>query len=343
MSSKKPLNFAQALRARPGKAEESVPDSEPSQAKPLLSLSHSTSAAVADKASHNEQDDQTEIEDSVAGHPKNNQEVASHPATQPPSHPATRGPVASHPATQPPIQDKLIEWPATDQKNQELIYKKDYSRMPSRWGKKDATYRINDKTKADFDARYGGQRSAIIEDFITSLLGGQPPSHPIIREWWLATQSPSHPATQPHDLMIDDDDSEERINSPSSVINHQIGGQPPSHPATHEEDEILFFWSKWTRNVIKDSDRVARELVRDVPPAVCKAAILVAFHRAKRKINSFNFFVEEIRFTYETTPEVTDEYCRAAIYAIGRDRGLQFIPEEERGWVEAALKARGKL
>jgi hypothetical protein len=139
------------------------------------------------------------------------------------------------------------------------------------------------------------------------------------------------------------DDSKNRALPPSSP-DHQLhaaeSGKPPSH---EPEDELLDFYARWTHNTIKDADRAARESVSYIPVDVCKAAILTVFARAKRKINSFQYFVDEIRFTYEATPTIGRDFIQHMMYAIGRDRGLEFVPEGERGWVTNMLKARGKL
>ena len=76
---------------------------------------------------------------------------------------------------------------------------------------------------------------------------------------------------------------------------------------------------------------------------MCKAAILTVFARAKKKINSFQYFVDEIKFTYESTPTIGHDFIQHMMYTIGRDRDLQFVPEQERSWVTDMLKARGKL
>jgi hypothetical protein len=323
MSSKKPLNFAQALRVKPGEAKE--PPLEPPR------------------------EELRPIEVVTAPQPVTAQSVASHPATQLPESikesnwQATQPPIETHhndwQATQPPIEHEQ----ALPQPSEKL--KKDYRKMPSRWGKKDQNYRINAQLAERFKLTCQLNKwnmSDIVQDLLTAFITGKPPSHPATYNWWLATQPPRHPATSPHDdLMIDDS----VISAQSlSSTNHQLhageSGKPPSH---QPEDELLNFYARWTHNQIKDADRAARETVRDIPDDVCKAAILTVFARAKRKINSFQYFVDEIRFTYESTPTVGRDFIQHMMYAIGRDRGLEFVPEQEKGWVTDMLKARGKI
>ena len=165
-------------------------------------------------------------------------------------------------------------------------------------------------------------------------------SHQATQPHTLGGLPPSHQATKPHDdLMIDDG-----IGGKPPSSNHQLhaaeGGKPPSH---QPEDELLNFYARWTHNQIKDADRAARESVKAIPVDVCKAAILTVFARAKRKINSFQYFVDEIRFTFESTPSIGQDFIQHMMYAIGRDRGLEFVPEQEREWVTDMLKARGKI
>jgi hypothetical protein len=140
--------------------------------------------------------------------------------------------------------------------------------------------------------------------------------------------------------MIDDSKSHDSLSSPDHQLHAAESGKPPSH---EPEDELLDFYARWTHNQIKEADRAARESVSHIPVDVCKAAILTVFARAKRKINSFQYFVEEIKFTYESTPSIGRDFIQHTMYAIGRDRGLEFVPEEERGWVTNMLKARGKM
>ena len=324
MSSKKPMNFAQALRVKPGDSREPEPDPSPL---------------------HQE----FESAEDIRPGPKivDSQSLASHPATQSSdainsnNWQATQPPIIltndSWQATQPPI----LSEPAIPHK----IIKKDYSKMPSRWGKKDQNYRINAQLAERFKMTCQLNKwnmSDIIQDFLQSFITGKPPSHPATYRWWLATQPPSHPATSPHDdLMIDDS---KNIDGSLSSKDHQLNaaeiGKPPSH---EPEDELLAFYGRWTHNQIKDADRAARETVRDIPIDVCKAAILTVFARAKKKINSFQYFVDEIKFTYESTPTIGRDFIQHMMYAIGRDRGLQFVPEQERSWVTDMMKARGKL
>ncbi|MCI0564138.1 MAG: hypothetical protein MN733_37160 [Nitrososphaera sp.] len=331
MTSKKPLNFAQALRVKPGEAREppELPKEEP---KPIEAVPASEPV----------------VEQSVASHPTtqlfNQKEEAEWQATKPP----TEIQYDSWQATQPPILYEQMP-PQPSEKP-----KKDYSKMPSRWGKKDQNYRINAQIAERFKLTCQLNKwsmSEIVQDLLDAFMTGKPPSHQATYAWWQATKPPSHQATKPpshqatkphDDLMIDDDDSESH--DPPSSINHQLhvaeSGKPPSH---QPEDELLDFYARWTHNTIKDADRAARESVSHIPVDICKAAILTVFARAKRKINSFQYFVEEIRFTYETTPSIGRDFIQHMMYAIGRDRGLEFVPEGERGWVTDMLKARGKL
>jgi len=324
MSSKKPLNFAQALRVKPGESRQPQPDTNtlPDEFKPTENLG-------------------------PGSHIVQSESLASHPVTQ------LQDSIIENQwqATQPPITTKENDWQATQSTN--LIekidapegMKKDYSKMPSRWGKKDQNYRINAQVAERFKLTCQLSKwnmSDIIQDFLQSFITGNPPSHPATYQWWIATQPANHPATSPHDdLMIDD--GEKPHNSLSSN-SHQLNGVEIGKPPSHEpEDELLAFYGRWTHNQIKDADRAAREIVRDIPVDVCKAAILTVFARAKRKINSFQYFVDEIKFTYQTTPTVGLDFIQHMMYAIGRDRGLQFVPEKERDWVADMLKARGKL
>lgn len=311
MSSKKPLNFAQALRVKAGEAKE--PPSEPIREEP--------------------------------------KPIEAVPPT--PSKPITVQSVVSHPTTQSYNKIEENEWQATQPP---IFYKepssqsserpkKNYSKMPSRWGKKDQNYRINAQLAERFKLTCQLNKwnmSDIVQDLLAAFIGGNPPSHPATYHWWLATQPPNHPTTSPHDDLMTDDsvNSAQSLSSTDHQLHAAESGKPPSH---QPEDELLNFYARWTHNQIKDADRAAREAVKDIPDDLCKAAILTVFARAKRKINSFQYFVEEIKFTYETTPEIGRDFLQHMMYAIGRDRGLEFVPEEERGWVTNMLKVRGKL
>jgi hypothetical protein len=324
MGSKKPLNFAQALRVKPGDGRQSQPDSNslPDEFQPT--------------------------ENSRPGpHIVQPQSLASHQTTQ--SQDSTN--LDERLATKPSIITTENNWQATEPPN--LIKKvavhegtrKDYSKMPSRWGKKDQNYRINAQVAERFKLTCQLNKwnmSDIIQDFLESLITGKPPSHQATYHWWLATQTVNQPATSPHDdLMIDDSKiARGSLSSTSHQLNGAEIGKPPSHGP---EDELLAFYGRWTHNQIRDADRAARETVRDIPVDVCKAAILTVFARAKRKINSFQYFVDEIKFTHEATPTIGNDFIQHMMYAIGRDRGLQFVPEKEREWVADMLKARGKL
>jgi hypothetical protein len=223
--------------------------------------------------------------------------------------------------------------------------KKDYSKMPSRWGKKDQNYRINAQLAERFKLTCQLNKwnmSDIVQDLLMAFITGKPPSHPATYRWWQATQPAMQLATSPHDdLMIDDIENRAlTLSSPDHQLHAAESGLPPSH---EPEDELLDFYARWTHNTIKEADRAARESVSHIPVDVCKAAILTVFARAKRKINSFQYFVEEIKFTYETTPSIGRDFIQHMMYAIGRDRGLEFVPGAERSWVTDMLKARGKL
>jgi len=325
MSSKKPLNFAQALRVKPGEAKQPPTEFSREERKPIEVAPPFQNALV--------------------------QSVASHPTTQFPDQIQEN----SWQATQPPNKTSSDEWQATQppiiqaqtqpQPNEGV--KKDYSKMPSRWGKKDQNYRISAQLAERFKLTCQLNKwnmSDIVQDLLMAFISGKPPSHPATYRWWQATQPPNHPATSPHDdLMIDDGNNSDGALSLSST-DHQLhaaeGGKPPSH---EPEDELLDFYARWTHNTIKDADRAARESVSHIPVEVCKAAILTVFARAKRKINSFQYFVDEIKFTYEGTPTIGRDFIQHMMYAIGRDRGLEFVPEGERSWVADMLKARGKL
>ena len=307
MTSKKPLNFAQALRVKPGEAKE-PPESPKEEPKPIEAVP--ASEIVAE------------------------QSLASHPTTQPPNQKEEN----RWQATQPPILYEQ-EFPQPSEKP-----KKDYSKMPSRWGKKDQNYRINAQLAERFKLTCQLNKwsmSEIVQDLLTAFMTGKPPNHPATYAWWQAAQPPNHQATSPHDdLMIDDSESHDSPSSTDHQLHAAESGKPPSH---QPEDELLDFYARWTHNTIKDADRAARESVSHIPVDVCKAAILTVFARAKRKINSFQYFVEEIKFTYETTPSIGRDFIQHMMYAIGRDRGLEFVPEGERGWVTDMLKVRGKL
>jgi len=323
MSSKKPLNFAQALRVKPGEAKQ--PPAELSRAEPKP------------------------IETAPASQPVAVQSVASHQTTQ------SQGQSVENrwQATKPPIETPSDGWQATQlpiiheqaQSHLSEKLKKDYSKMPSRWGKKDQNYRISAQLAERFKLTCQLNKwnmSDIVQDLLAAFISGKPPSHPATYRWWLATQPLSHPATSPHDdLMIDDNENRALpLSSSDHQLHAAVGGKPPSH---QPEDELLDFYARWTHNTIKDADRAARESVSHIPVDVCKAAILTVFARAKRKINSFQYFVDEIRFTYEATPAIGRDFIQHMMYAIGRDRGLEFVPEGEREWVTDMLKARGKL
>lgn len=323
MTSKKPLNFAQALRVKPGEAKE--PPTEIPKEEQTFTEAASPSPQVT------------------------LQSVASHPATQLSDHSEE----TNRQATQPPIEVQVDSWQATQppipyeqvQSQPSEKLKKDYSKMPSRWGKKDQNYRINAQLAERFKLTCQLNKwnmSDIVQDLLTAFITGKPPSHPATYRWWQATQPPNQPATSPHDdLMIDDSKS---YASSLSSQDHQLHGAESGKPPSHQpKDELLDFYASWTHNQIKDADRAAREGVKDIPVDVCKAAILTVFARAKRKINSFQYFVDEIRFTYEATPTIGRDFIHHMMYAIGRDRGLEFVPEGERGWVADMLKARGKL
>ena len=121
MSSKKPLNFAQALRVKPGEAKQPPTEFSREERKPIEVAPPFQNALV--------------------------QSVASHPTTQFPDQIQEN----SWQATQPPNKTSSDEWQATQppiiqaqtqpQPNEGV--KKDYSKMPSRWGKKDQNYRIS--------------------------------------------------------------------------------------------------------------------------------------------------------------------------------------------------------
>lgn len=323
MSSKKPLNFAQALRVKPGEAKQPLSELPREELKPLEDTPALQSVTLQSVASH----PATQLSDQITEN--------QWQATQPPSQTLLN----SWQATQPPITYEQVQ----PERGEKL--KKDYSKMPSRWGKKDQNYRISAQLAERFKLTCQLNKwnmSDIVQDLLAAFISGKPPSHPATYRWWQATQLPNHPATSPHDdLMIDD--SKNRA-LPLSSQGHQLyaaeSGKPPSH---EPEDELLDFYARWTHNTIKDADRAARESISQIPVDVCKAAILTVFARAKRKINSFQYFVDEIRFTYEATPTIGRDFIQHMMYAIGRDRGLEFVPEGERGWVTDMLKARGKL
>jgi hypothetical protein len=123
--------------------------------------------------------------------------------------------------------------------------------------------------------------------------------------------------------------------------------QPPNHPATYHVDEALRFYEEWTNNVIDAKAVAARaSLSNDIPINTIKAGILKCIWAAKRKINSFQYFLQEIVAIHEeclvTGTPPGAELIKFYMMKIALDRGIRFVAPSERAWIEQMLQAKGK-